>query len=164
MLYPKCDGLEQCHYPHDTHFCNFIHLLDNLIDSKEDVELLVGKGILQNHVGDPKALAEMINKLMINIEVNESCFIDIVDEVEKHYKNTWNNTKASLRMVYFNNLWRGTSTIAAVYFNANHMFCLPTKPSSKVICLPYFPFCQTLGDYKAIITPFKNIAVTCDND
>jgi hypothetical protein len=30
-----------------------------------------------------------------------------------HYENRWNHRKATLKLVYFPNVWRGTATVAA---------------------------------------------------
>lgn len=104
---------EQCHYSRDTHFCNYIILLDYLIDTEEDIELLVEQGILSNFLGDPQVAAEMINKVTKNIMLKESCFNYIADKLQKHYHNPWNRAKVTLVNVYFSNPWRGTATIAA---------------------------------------------------
>ena len=39
-------ALEQCHYPFEAYICNCMVLLDFLINTREDVELLVKKGLL----------------------------------------------------------------------------------------------------------------------
>jgi hypothetical protein len=36
-LFRNLMALEQCHYPFETYICNYIELLDFLIDTKEDV-------------------------------------------------------------------------------------------------------------------------------
>ena len=41
-------ALEQCHYPFEAYICNYMVLLDFLINTREDVELLVEKGIIVN--------------------------------------------------------------------------------------------------------------------
>ncbi|XP_031251415.1 putative UPF0481 protein At3g02645 [Pistacia vera] len=57
-------AFEQCHYPSDTRFCNYIIFLDYLIDTEKDVDLLVGEGVIKNNLGN--------NTLVANL-VNESC-------------------------------------------------------------------------------------------
>ncbi|KAK9196770.1 hypothetical protein WN943_004901 [Citrus x changshan-huyou] len=39
-------ALEQCHYPFQTYICNYIYLMDSLINAEEDVNLLVEAGII----------------------------------------------------------------------------------------------------------------------
>ncbi|KAB1225076.1 hypothetical protein CJ030_MR1G005388 [Morella rubra] len=57
-------SLEQCHYPIEhTYICAYIVLLDHLIDTEKDVDLLVRKKIILNHLGSNDAVATMINRL-----------------------------------------------------------------------------------------------------
>ena len=45
-------ALEQCHYyPKKAYFCSYIQLLDWLVDTDKDVDLLVKKGIFVNGMG-----------------------------------------------------------------------------------------------------------------
>ena len=62
-LFRNLMALEQCHYPDRAYICNYILLLDFLINSKDDVELLVEEGIIVHSLGSNKAVAEMVNKL-----------------------------------------------------------------------------------------------------
>ncbi|KAJ4705210.1 hypothetical protein OWV82_022018 [Melia azedarach] len=107
-------ALEQCHYPTDTHVCNYIHLMDDLIDTKEDVELLVEAKIISNLLGDTARIAEMFNALCLQITWSSSCYQDITKKLKAHYENRWNHAMATLKRVYFSNYWRGTGTIAAI--------------------------------------------------
>ncbi|KAJ4705203.1 hypothetical protein OWV82_022013 [Melia azedarach] len=107
-------ALEQCHYPLQTHVCNYIHLLDILIDTEEDVKCLVETGVISNYMGDSKTVANIINKLCLQISASPSCYFEIIKGLKSHYDNSWNHAKATLRSVYFSNLWRGTATFAAI--------------------------------------------------
>ncbi|XP_031270120.1 UPF0481 protein At3g47200-like [Pistacia vera] len=107
-------ALEQVHYPKDGWICNYVDLLDRLIKTEKDVDLLVGKGIILNWLGDNASVASMFNKLCEEIYPEESCYYTICRELKAHYSNPWNHGKAKLKSVYFSNPWRGTATIAAV--------------------------------------------------
>jgi len=106
-------ALEQCCKPFEAYICNYIKFLDNLINSAEDVDLLVGKGIILHWLGDDAALSNMINKLNENIGETSTCYDDICCKMNDHYEDHWNHMKANLRLVYFPNIWRGTGTVAA---------------------------------------------------
>lgn len=107
-------ALEQCHYPRDTHVCNFIDLMDSLVNTKEDVDLLVEKKIISNNVGDSATITRMFNRLCLQITLSPySRYYAVSEEIKEYYGNRWNHTKATLKSVYFSNLWRGTGTIAA---------------------------------------------------
>ncbi|XP_031282064.1 putative UPF0481 protein At3g02645 [Pistacia vera] len=108
-------ALEQCHYPWNTHVCNYVRIMNYLIDTEKDVDLLVGNGIISNYdMGDNASVASMFNKLGLFISVSGSSYYGICEELKRHYNNPGNRRKATLKRVYFNNLWRGTTTVAAV--------------------------------------------------
>ncbi|KAK2650754.1 hypothetical protein Ddye_018243 [Dipteronia dyeriana] len=114
-LFRNMMALEQFHYPTKTHMCNYVDLLDNLIDTVKDVDLLVEKEIIVNCVGDNKVIAKMFNRLGTHIILSDSPYYDIVKRMKAHYKYPWNHSKATLRSAYFSNLWTGTATVAAAF-------------------------------------------------
>ncbi|KAF3974761.1 hypothetical protein CMV_001909 [Castanea mollissima] len=95
-LFRNLMALEQCHYPSEAYICNYIVLLDYLINSKEDVELLVEKRVIVNSLGSNQAVAEMVNKLCLEIVEMYSCYRHIADDLNKHYDSRWNKNMASL--------------------------------------------------------------------
>lgn len=108
-------ALEQCHYPQETLVCSYISLMDRLINTEEDVNLLVEAKIISNGVGDTAKIAKMFNQLCEHIGFSsDSCYYDVVMNLQAHYNNPWNHAKATLKRVYFTNLWTGTGTVAAV--------------------------------------------------
>ncbi|KAL9437271.1 hypothetical protein AB3S75_023178 [Citrus x aurantiifolia] len=114
LLFRNVMALEQCHYPFETHVCHFIDLMDLLVNTKEDVDFLVEKKIISNNVGDSATITRMFNRLCLQITLSPySRYYAVSEKLKKHYGNGWNHTKATLKSVYFSNLWRGTGTIAA---------------------------------------------------
>ncbi|KAH9738251.1 hypothetical protein KPL71_018725 [Citrus sinensis] len=107
-------ALEQCHYPSEAVVCNYVDLMDMLIDTDEDVNLLAEAGIISNYLGDGTRMADMFNGLCLEIRFFESNYTGIIKDLRDHYDNLWNNAKATLKRVYFTNLWTGTGTVAAV--------------------------------------------------
>jgi hypothetical protein len=73
--------------------------MDNLINSAEDVGLLVRKGIILNRLGDDAAVSNIINHFCENIGDSYTCFGDISEKINGHSESRFN--------------WRGTATIAA---------------------------------------------------
>jgi hypothetical protein len=106
-------ALEQCCNPREAYVCSYIKFMDHLIDSAEDVGLLVRKGIILHGLGDDAAVSNMINHFCKNIGDNYTCFGDISRNISRHYENRFNHTKATLKLIYFPNIWRGTATVAA---------------------------------------------------
>ena len=113
-LFRNLMALEQCHYPLQAYICNYIMLLDFLINTREDAELLVEKKIIVHSLGSYKAVALMVNKLGQEIVENNSCYHDVAEDLNDHYGNRWNKNIASLRTVYFRDVWRGTATFAGI--------------------------------------------------
>jgi hypothetical protein len=92
-------ALEQCCYPSEAYVCSYIKFMDNLINSAEDVGLLVRKGIILNRLGDDAAVSNIINHFCENIGDSYTCFGDISEKINGHSESRFN--------------WRGTATIAA---------------------------------------------------
>ncbi|EOX96421.1 Uncharacterized protein TCM_005670 [Theobroma cacao] len=106
-------AFEQYYYPKKAYFCSYIKLLDSLVDTNEDVDLLVKEGIIVNRLGSSEAVAKMINKLAVGVVHSTLLYGEIGMDLDQHYKNSWNRRMATLKHVYFNDLWRGTATVAA---------------------------------------------------
>ncbi|XP_007052266.2 PREDICTED: UPF0481 protein At3g47200 [Theobroma cacao] len=106
-------AFEQCHYPYKAHFCSYIQLLDSLVDTSEDVDLLVKERIIVNRLGSSAAVADMINNLAVGIVHSTTLYGKIGRDLNQYNDNSWNHRWAALKHVYFNNLWRGTATVAA---------------------------------------------------
>ncbi|KAL0013053.1 hypothetical protein SO802_000122 [Lithocarpus litseifolius] len=56
-------ALEQCNIRLDAYFTDFYIILDHLISTTKDVDLLSKKGIIVNCLGDSETVTSMINKL-----------------------------------------------------------------------------------------------------
>ena len=106
-------ALEQCLYQNEAYICSYIKFMDQLIDSPEDVGLLVGKKIITHRLGNHAAVSDMINKLCENISDPYTYYGDRCTNMNDHYKSRFNRAKATLKLVYFPNVWRGTGTVAA---------------------------------------------------
>ena len=113
-LFRNLMALEQCHYPDKAYICNYILLLDFLINSKDDVELLVEGGIIVHSLGSNKAVAEMVNKLGQEIVEENSYYCKVAEDLNKYYRNWWNKNMESLKTVYFRDIWRGTATVVGI--------------------------------------------------
>ncbi|XP_050282430.1 UPF0481 protein At3g47200-like isoform X1 [Quercus robur] len=107
-------ALEQCHYPKEAYICNYIVLLDFLINTRDDAELLVDKKIIVHSLGSNKEVAKMVNKLGKEIVEKNSCYLKVAENLNEHYENWWNKNIASLKTVYFRDIWRGTATFVGI--------------------------------------------------
>ena len=107
-------ALEQCHYPKQAYISSYILLLDYLINTEKDVDLLVERKAIVNRLGSDEAVATLVNKLGHQIVECKSCYFDLSEELNGHYENFWNRNMASLTTVYFRDIWRGTATVVGL--------------------------------------------------
>ncbi|GMN56207.1 hypothetical protein TIFTF001_025325 [Ficus carica] len=108
-------ALEQCLYPKEDYICGYIALMDQLINTSEDVEFLVERKILTNLLGSNKEAARLFNGLCCKIPREKSFYAHYYSELNTFYENRWNVTRATLKKVYFKDLWTGSSTIVGLF-------------------------------------------------
>jgi hypothetical protein len=110
--------LEQFHYRSDHYVSDYVRILDFLIDTSKDVDLLVRKRILNNTLGDSNAATTVVNNLnkcTFYLDTN-SDYYRLCKNLKSSYKKRlqyW-KLKATLRRDYCSNLWRTIATIAAI--------------------------------------------------
>jgi predicted nucleic acid-binding protein len=68
-LFRNLMALEQCHYLLKAYICNYFVLLDYLIDTREDVELLVGKKIMLRFYLKSIYMLDCIRIAMLGINI-----------------------------------------------------------------------------------------------
>ncbi|KAJ9702530.1 hypothetical protein PVL29_004323 [Vitis rotundifolia] len=114
-LFRNLIAFEQCHYREGTHIADYIVLMDRLINTTRDFDILVKKRIIDNWLGDNVAVTNLFNSLLIDVTGGSDFYLaDITKDLNKYYYVPWNRRKAALRHDYFCSPWRGASTIAAV--------------------------------------------------
>ncbi|KAG7995600.1 hypothetical protein I3843_01G118300 [Carya illinoinensis] len=98
-----------------NYFTDFATLMDYLINTSKDVELLRRKGIINSWMGDDEVVSNMFNKFCSYTHFsNGFYYADIIKEVNKHCDKRWNVRKAKLRHDYFNSPWALLSVLAAI--------------------------------------------------
>jgi hypothetical protein len=88
-------------------------LLDNLINTTKDLEILCDEEIIRNWI-DPEAATIFFNKLYNNTAVGEFCYANLCEQVHSHCQRHWPGWRAMLVHKYFNTPWSVLSTLAAV--------------------------------------------------
>ncbi|XP_042989081.1 UPF0481 protein At3g47200-like [Carya illinoinensis] len=98
-----------------NYFTDFATLVDYLINTSKDVELLPRKGIINSWMGDDEVVSNMFNKFCSYTHFsNGFYYADIIKEVNKHRDKRWNVRKAKLRHDYFNSPWALLSVLAVI--------------------------------------------------
>ncbi|KAL0403632.1 UNVERIFIED_CONTAM: hypothetical protein Sradi_2004000 [Sesamum radiatum] len=106
-------------YFQDTEFSfvtDYVKLLDCLIDSSRDVQILCRCGIVDNWLGDDEVVAKMINKLSDSVTGPGSSFVyaKTFDSINEHCNKRTNRWMAKLRRNYLNSPWAIISILVAV--------------------------------------------------
>ena len=111
-------AFEQCHLFEEAYITDYYFILDFLINTSHDVDLLCDKGIMVNYLGDSSAAASVINNLnkgIVWMDMSSDYYL-ICKELNEFYDNPWHSRKATLCREYFSSPWRAASTVAAVIF------------------------------------------------
>ncbi|KAM7267444.1 hypothetical protein ACFE04_009610 [Oxalis oulophora] len=107
----------QSQFNHDAFICSYLWLLHLLMQSDDDVAVLVEANVIINELDNKQAVVGLFTKLCRNVTVNEFHFSDICKDLDNYCsscKGWWNNRVRILKNGYFTNLWTSTATIAAI--------------------------------------------------
>ncbi|XP_048335928.2 UPF0481 protein At3g47200-like [Ziziphus jujuba] len=115
-------AFEQFVYPDEPRICNYIFLLDQLIDTVEDVDLLVDKRIVENWLGSNKAVVDLVNKLNDQIVIPRFLYAKICEKLNDHHDKRLNVARSTLKRVYFKDIWTGSSTVVGLVFLVFSLF------------------------------------------
>ncbi|KAM4126181.1 hypothetical protein ACB094_01G368700 [Castanea mollissima] len=109
-------AFEQYCFGEKIYIRDYYLLLDCLVNTTRDIDLLCDKGIIRNYLGDNKAATSLVNKLNIHVSLSgiNPNHNRIFKELNAFYDKRWHKWKATLRHQYFSTPWRIASTIAAI--------------------------------------------------
>ena len=116
ILLRNLQAFEQCHCG-DNYVGNYLYMMDLLVDSPEDVEILVRYGIIENFLSNNEAVSTLFYNLSREniISSKNFYFSDVLEDLNKYYGRDWPKWKANLRHNYFQNPWSIFSVIAAAF-------------------------------------------------
>ncbi|GMN41489.1 hypothetical protein TIFTF001_010698 [Ficus carica] len=106
--------LEQC-LPNCAHIVitSYAILLEKLISTTEDMDILSKSGIVDNWLNIDDA-RELFNQLYDDTFVQEFYYSDLIAKVNEHCRCTWPRYRTVLMFDYFNRPWALVSVIAAI--------------------------------------------------
>ncbi|XP_054793636.1 UPF0481 protein At3g47200-like [Prosopis cineraria] len=108
VIFRNIIAFEQHHYnPTQHHFSAYVRLLRDLIDTPEDVALLVDKYVLVHTLDTNEEVVTLIKKLNKGWVINSSTYNEIIRAVREYCDSAWKH----LKFTYFRDLWRTSSTI-----------------------------------------------------
>ncbi|KAK2980224.1 hypothetical protein RJ640_018331 [Escallonia rubra] len=93
---------------------SYAYLMDTLINTKEDVDLLADAKVIENYLGSGEDVSDLFNNLCKEVALGKFFFFSQWKQVDDYYNRPWPRRLASLRRNYFSNPWTGISVIAAL--------------------------------------------------
>ncbi|KAI4332250.1 hypothetical protein L6164_017174 [Bauhinia variegata] len=115
ILFRNMQALEQCHYRMEGYIADYVELMDFLINTEKDVDVLVENGIFFNWLGDNDAAAKLFNSLGEQISIDRnSQYTDLITNMNTFYNDRWRQKWTILKRDYCNTPWRTLATCAAI--------------------------------------------------
>ncbi|KAI9072858.1 hypothetical protein K1719_045176 [Acacia pycnantha] len=116
VVFRNMIALEHCHYPDDAYITNYALILDRLIDTSKDVDLLIDGKIVRHYLGDRHNVASFFNGLCKNVvQTNfNPKYVDICEGLNKYCENLWHKKVATLRRDYCNTAWRTVASVGGI--------------------------------------------------
>ena len=107
-------ALEQTRYIRNGYVTDYFIMMDFLINTTKDMDLLCDNGIVDNYLGDNNAATLIVNNLHKNILWvglgTEYC--KLCESLNAFYKDRWHRWKAILKQDYFSTPCTTASTVA----------------------------------------------------
>ncbi|KAJ6837253.1 UPF0481 protein-like [Iris pallida] len=133
-LFRNLIAFEQCYPNTRTYVTIYAAFMDCIIDDAEDVKLLDAKGILVNRLSTDEAVADLFNKLCVQIHYasDRNYLADVFVRVTEYHESKLPQWRAELIRNYFSSPWVGIAVAAAV------LLFLLTIEQSVFAALSYF--------------------------
>ncbi|XP_075668390.1 UPF0481 protein At3g47200-like [Castanea sativa] len=111
-LFRNIISFEQCYPNCEPRFTSYAILLDNLVNTTKDMDILCKNKIIRNWL-NPEDAVPFFNKLYYNAYVKEIYYQSLCKEVNIYCNRSWPKWRAILVRNYFNTPWAILSTTAA---------------------------------------------------
>lgn len=98
-------AFEHCLPGVSQHFTSYAYLMDMLVNSDKDVQVLEKAGVVHNYLGASEEAANLFNKLCTEAALGEFLFADPCNKAVKYSKRCWPKNMADVRRTYFANPW-----------------------------------------------------------
>ncbi|XP_057512462.1 UPF0481 protein At3g47200-like [Actinidia eriantha] len=98
-------AFEQCCPGVSFFVTSYAFLMDMLVKSAKDVEVLQMAGIIQNHLGADQDASNLFNKLCKEVVLEKFFFVETCNQATKYSKRYWPATVAHVRRKYLATRW-----------------------------------------------------------
>ncbi|CAN1844306.1 UPF0481 protein At3g47200 [Linum perenne] len=106
---------EQFSHGSGQYMTSYVMLMGRLIDTKEDVQILERRGIIENELGDADNVSKLFNEMCKEIVFREFYYDGLCEEVNGYCKTRWQKSMAYLKSVYLKNTWTIVSLFIAAW-------------------------------------------------
>ncbi|XP_028063805.1 uncharacterized protein LOC114267024 [Camellia sinensis] len=96
---------EQCCPGVPGYFTSYAILMDTLINTPKDVQVLEKAGIIRNYLGASEDASDLFNNLCKGIVLGEFYFTETTKAAADYSKSCWHDAMAHLRRRYFASPW-----------------------------------------------------------
>ncbi|KAL5719551.1 hypothetical protein ACHQM5_012307 [Ranunculus cassubicifolius] len=117
IIFRNLVAYEQCFKTsREQYITLYLHLMDSLIDTPNDVTILRRYGIIDNVVADNEHVSNIFNNISKGTAINPDMYFyqEIVKNVNNYCNTPWNSFKAILFREYFYSPWAIASSIAVI--------------------------------------------------
>ncbi|XP_028788916.1 UPF0481 protein At3g47200-like [Neltuma alba] len=106
---------ERCHL-HDNYVNDFVFVLDRLVETPGDVDLLMHCGIIESKLSGTQEVASLMNNLCpgVTIARRRFYFSGLCEEASDYCRVPWHKWRLALKEDYFSNPWAIISMVAAI--------------------------------------------------
>ncbi|XP_028760090.1 UPF0481 protein At3g47200-like [Neltuma alba] len=106
---------ERCHL-HDNYVNDFVFILDRLVETPGDVELLTHCGVIESKLSGTQQVASLMNNLCPGVTMarRRFYFSDLCEEASDYCRVPWHKWRLTLKENYFSNPWAIISVVAAI--------------------------------------------------
>ncbi|KAI8556932.1 hypothetical protein RHMOL_Rhmol05G0295200 [Rhododendron molle] len=98
-------AFEQCCPKVSQHFTSYALLMDMLVNSGRDVQLLERAGVMRNHLGSRADATNLFNNLCKGVVPGEFFFADMCSKATAYSKRRWPKNLAHIRRTYLSSPW-----------------------------------------------------------
>ncbi|KAI3771291.1 hypothetical protein L6452_02452 [Arctium lappa] len=105
---------EQCTQGVPNYVTSYACAIDYLVDTTEDVSMLVKSKVLTNHLGSNEDATNMINNIVKGVTFMEFYYLAQWKQLDGFYNGCWPKNIAWLKRTYFNSPWNAIALLAGI--------------------------------------------------
>ncbi|KAE9447482.1 hypothetical protein C3L33_20620, partial [Rhododendron williamsianum] len=98
-------AFEQCCPGVSQHFTSYAVLMDMLMNSDKDVELLKKAGVLRNYLGGSEDSTDLFENLCKEVVLGEFFFANTCNRAIEYSERFWQKNLRSIKRTYFDHPW-----------------------------------------------------------